>query len=375
MLNFKTIDQAGSLKGKRVFLRIDLNVAIKDGRVADDFRLKKAFPTLSFIRDQGAKIILAGHLESAETKTVLPVFNYLKNYFPLKFAEEVVGDKVTQAVADMQDGDILLLENLRLNPGEKANDPDFAKQLAALADLYVDEAFSAAHREHASIVGIPQHIPGYGGFCFKEEVEKLSAVFHPATPFLFILGGAKFDTKLPLVTKFLTIADSIYIGGALANDCFKAKGYNVGDSVVSDQSVDLKPIISNPKIILPSDVVVQNGDTRTVKKPTEVVAGDKMWDEGPQSLADLKALIAQAKFILWNGPLGHYEFGFRESTLSLAKMIAESGAQSVVGGGDTLAAIAELNLESKFGFVSTAGGAMLDFLANETLPGIEALQS
>lgn len=373
-MKFKTIDQAGDLKGKRVLLRLDMNVAIKDGRVADDFRLRKSFPTISFLKERGAKIIMIGHLENAEIKTFAPVYAYFKNYFPLTFIEKITGPEVTEAVSKMADGDMLLLENLRQHKGEKANDPQFAKELASLGEIYVDEAFSAAHREHASIVGIPALLPGYAGFLFRDEVANLSKSFHPEKPFLFILGGAKFDTKIPLVTKFMEIADYVYITGALSNDCFKQKGMNIGASRVSEEFIDLTAVLNSPKVILPKDAVVKNGDTVSVKRIEDISGEDMMWDAGPESVEDLKQLVQKSKFVLWNGTLGNYEAGFEEGTLKLAQAIAQSEATSVLGGGDTLAAIAKLKIEDQFDFVSSAGGAMLDFLAHETLPGIVALE-
>jgi phosphoglycerate kinase len=410
------------LKGKHVLLRIDTNVAIKNSRVLEDFRLKKSMPTISFLQNNGARIILIGHLESEdsasasvsasnsapvaasapagngkvlEKPSLQPIFNYLKNYFPLRFVQSstVVDERVGQVVRDMKDGDIILLENLRFNPGEKKNSPEFAQALAALCELYVDDAFSVAHRAHASIVGIPAFLPAgssYAGQLFQDEVEKLSECFKPEHPFLFILGGAKFDTKFPLVQKFLDIADHVFIGGALANDCFVQKGWNIGASTVSKIPVDgkmcdIQSIVNNPKIVLPTDVVVQDvtqnapqgTDKNTaIKLPSEIKDNDKILDAGPQSIESLRRLIAEAKFILWNGPLGQYEAGFREPTIKLAKIIAEKSvsAKTVLGGGDTLAVISELNIENKFYFVSSAGGAMLDFLANGTLPGIKVLE-
>ncbi len=374
-IKYKTIEEVGSFEGKRILLRLDVNVPVKDGRIIEDFRLKKSFTTINLLREKKAKIIIIGHLESKETKSLEVVYRYLKNYFAVTFVPSplVVDDTVKHAVEDLEEGEIILLENLRQNPGEMANSVDFAKELASLADVYVNEGFSVSHRNHASIVGVPMYLPSYSGILFQEEVVKLSQCFTPAKPFTFILGGAKFDTKLPLVKKFLTIADHVYIGGALANDCYKQKGLNVGVSLLSTTAFDLKDIIEDSKTVLPSDVVVKNGEEISVKLPSEVSDQDKILDAGPKSVEDLRKLVNESKFVLWNGPLGNYENGFKQPTIELAKMIAESGAQAVLGGGDTLAVISELQIEDKFYFVSSAGGAMLDFLANETLPGIEAL--
>jgi phosphoglycerate kinase len=230
-----------------------------------------------------------------------------------------------------------------------------------------------SHREHASVVGVPKLIPGYAGFQVEKEVANLSQAFNPQHPFLFILGGAKFDTKMPLLSRFDEIADKIFVGGALANDIFVAKGQEVGRSTVSSTKLDLSHFITDPKITLPVDVLLD--DKRTILVG-EVGPQDRIMDSGPQTLKNLQAEISKAKFILWNGPLGLYEDGYRGTTLDLAKSISEmtaKGTTTIVGGGDTLAAIASLGIGEDFTFVSTAGGAMLDYLAKGTLPGLEVL--
>ena len=284
------------------------------------------------------------------------------------------GPALNEKLASQKEGEVVLLENLRRDPREKTNDESFGKELASLADLYVNEAFPVSHRPHASVVGIPKFLPSFAGLRFAQEVKYLSAAFNPPKPFLFILGGAKFETKLPLIKKFITVADYVYVGGALANDLFKAKSLPVGDSKVSG-AVDLSEIVESKKIILPSDVIVQNGNDIAEKLPTEVGAGDKIFDAGPKSVNDLRLLLQKSAFVLWNGPLGNFELGFKEATIELAKLISESDTTSLIGGADTIAAISELHLEEKFGFISTGGGAMLDFLASGTLPGITALEN
>ncbi|OHA39035.1 MAG: phosphoglycerate kinase, partial [Candidatus Taylorbacteria bacterium RIFCSPLOWO2_02_FULL_45_10b] len=274
-----------------------------------------------------------------------------------------------------RNGRVFLLENLRFFDGEKNNDAKFVKELASLADIYINEAFSASHREHASIVGVPRLLPSYIGLQFEKEVEHLLKTFTPAHPFVFVLGGAKFNTKLRLIERFSKIADVIFFGGALGNDALKAKGYSVGDSKISDGSVDISGIVNRPNIIAPIDFVNQD---HVVKNIEAIDAKDIIFDNGPKTLALMAEKIKQARFILWNGPLGFYEDGYDEGTNALAGLIAtrtqnEGGIVSIVGGGDTLAAIADLRINDKFTFVSTAGGAMLDFLAKGTLPGIEAL--
>jgi phosphoglycerate kinase len=267
-----------------------------------------------------------------------------------------------------------MLENTRRFKGEVENEKVLAKNFASLGSIFVNEAFSVSHRPHASIVGIPRIIPGYAGFLFADEVSHLSKAFNPPKPFLFILAGAKFETKFPLVKKFLELADTVFLGGALANDLLKAKGYEIGLSKHAFSDLGFAEVGASPKLILPIDVVVEASGVAAIKDVSDVASNEKIVDAGPKTLALLAEKIAAAKFILWNGTLGAYEDGFVGPTEALAGSITSSGAESVVGGGDTLASIAKLNLTDKFSFVSTGGGAMLDFLANGTLPGITALE-
>lgn len=353
----KYLKELKNLEGVKVLMRVDLNVPIKNGAVIDDFRIRRILPTISYLKDKKAKIILISHIETAnvDNPTLEPVCIHLK-----KLGVGCTFIKDYKKVAGTQD-DVILLENLRTYEGEKKNDKKFAKELASLADIYVNEAFAVSHRAHASVSAITEFIPSYAGFVFEEEVKNLSTAFNPEHPFLFVLGGAKFDTKLPLIEKFMGIADKVFIGGALANNFFKEKGKEIGTSLVTPENFNLSRFLSNPKLMLPVD---------------DVLKGTAIMDAGPESIALLGEEIKKAKYILWNGPLGAYELGFKEATLSIARMIADAtatGTKSIVGGGDTLATLAELNIEDKFTFVSTGGGAMLEFLADGTLPGIEAL--
>jgi phosphoglycerate kinase len=270
-------------------------------------------------------------------------------------------------------GECILLENIRSFDGETQNDATFAKALASLFDIYVNEAFSVSHRKHASIVGLPKYLESYAGFQFEREVRELSKIFEPKRPFLFILGGAKFSTKMPLVSKFLDLADKVYIGGALANNIIKARGYNIRRSTYDDK-VDISNILSNTKLVSPIDILNQN---RENKDTSNIDNEDNILDIGYKSEKELKDLIYKSKMILWNGPMGKYENGFVDSTLNIAKEIAEAtknGATSILGGGDTLSAIQKLDLVDQYTFVSTGGGAMLQFLTDQTLPGIEVLK-
>jgi len=371
-MNFKSLKLAGPLKDKRVLIRLDLNLPMENGRVRDDFRIRKILPTLEYLRQNGAKTIAIAHIESVETDSLEPVFEALKSFMKLSFVKNL--EDAREFLPKMKAGELVLVENLRHFDGEKANTSEFSEELADLGDIYVNEAFSVSHRKHASIIGVPKFLPSYAGLLFEEEVKNLSKAFNPPNPFLFILGGAKTKTKRPLIEKFLSRADQVFIGGVLANDFFKAKGLEVGQSIISETKFDLKKLVANKKVILPADVVIESdGGKRTVKFDA-VGKNEKIFDAGIETIAGLNLLANQAKFILWNGPLGDYEKGFSDGTEGLARVLAQSEAETIVGGGDTLAVLDKLDLLDKFSFVSTAGGAMLDFLANETLPGIEALR-
>jgi phosphoglycerate kinase len=366
------------IKGKTALVRVDFNLPIKKGVVEDDFRIKKALPTIKLLQKKGAKIILITHLGKGG-ETLAPVAKVLNKYIKVTFVPEVIGPKVTKAVAAMKNGEVILLENLRNNNGEKECNKVFAANLAKLAALYVNEAFPVDHRADASIVLVPKLLPSYAGLQLSEEVRNLSRAFlKPKHPFLFILAGAKFSTKIPLVKKYLKLADKIFIGGALANDFFKAQGYQVGKSLVDDTNYSLKKFLKNNKLILPADVVVksQSKSGKLInKKPDEVEEDENILDAGKQTVLRLAPIIKKAKLILWNGPLGKFEEpGGGAATKKVLKMVARSKAESIIGGGDTVVLISQMKMENKFSFVSTGGGATLDFLANGTLPGIKALE-
>jgi phosphoglycerate kinase len=370
---YKTIEDIGDIFDKRVLLRLDLNVPVKDGVVVDDFRIKQSLKTLEFLKEKGARLIIVSHIEG-EVKTLKPVFEHLNTMFPLKaFVTKFDGSAEIPEIESLHAREAVLCENLRQYEGEKVNDETFAHDLAKRADLYVNEAFSVSHRAHASIVGVTQFLPSYAGFLFHQEVTRLSEAFSPLRPALFVLGGAKFDTKLPLLEKFMRFYDYVFVGGALANDVFKFKGLEVGKSRVSEGNVLTKDFIAKENLFTPVDVVVDGPQGVKVKKPNEVEKDEIIMDAGPGTSEQLNEYIRRSKFILWNGPLGNYEKGFKKPTEDLASYIASNSIRSIIGGGDTLAAVASQNLLDKFDFVSTAGGAMLDFLANDTLPGVEAL--
>lgn len=366
----RSIKEVGNLKGKRVIVRASLDVPIEGGKVVNDFRIKKSLPTIQFLTGQGARVILLTHVGRDPKNATEPVFFALEKYLSMRHIEGVVGDGVSHMISTLRDGDVLLLGNLRKHEEEENNDAEFGKILASYADYYVNDAFAVSHRAHASIVGIPTHIPGFAGLTFMNEYENLSRALTPEHPALFILGGAKFETKQPLIERYANSYDHVALGGALANDFLKARGLPVGKSLVSPVDLSTNPLIHKDNILVPVDVVLE--DKREVMA-SEVRSEDRILDIGTKSVELLAPYIKEAKTILWNGPLGYYEGGFDTATKTVAKLIAESDAFSVVGGGDTVAAIESLGLSDKFGFLSTAGGAMLEFLEKGTLPGIEIL--
>jgi len=367
----KLITKVKSLKGKRVLLRLDLNVPINErGEIEDTFRIDAVIPTIQYLVDKEAKIIIVSHSGSDGRQSLSPIVTYLGRHFNTAFFPDL--DNLFH-IEDLKNGEVGVLENIRRAEGEMTNSPKIAKELASLADIYVNEAFAVSHRAHASVVGVTKYLPSYVGPLFFSEYENLAKAFNPEHPFLFILGGLKFQTKIPLLKKFVKKADSIFVGGALANSFFKKLGFEVGQSIFDANLSGMTEFLKSPNIILSQDVVTEARGDVFVRQVESVKTKETIVDIGPGSLELLKEQIRNAKFILWNGPLGNFEKGFNKGTLEVARAIAISKAFSVVGGGDTVSAIADLKLEKDFDFVSTAGGAMLDFLANGTLPGIEAL--
>ncbi len=345
--------EGAALHGKRVFVRVDWNEPLKDGVVEDDFRIQKTLATLRFVLAHADHVVIGTHLEDDEGD-VTPLFQKFLSY---------------PGIAEYQ-AKIFMLENLRKDPREKGNDPEFAAELARMADIYVNEAFAVTHRKHASIVGLPLLLPHYAGYTFEDEVRELGRVFEPAHPFVVVLGGAKFETKIGLTKRFAELADTIFISGALCIEFFRSKGYEMGCSIETPVLHEVAEFLHNPKIKLPKDIVTAAGEAR---RPDQVGKDDAVRDIGPETVREMVDAIGKAKLVVWNGPLGKYEDGFIKATDDLAEAIARSSAYSIVGGGDTLTSIKKLNLLPKFDFVSTGGGAMLDFIAEGTLPGIEAL--
>jgi phosphoglycerate kinase len=377
MIQIPSIADCQNLTGKRILLRLDLNVPMAEGKIRDAYRIEKSLPTINFLREHGARVIIISHIGAGdEGDTLLPVAEYMRAKFPVSFLhrlESVDNERVTRS---MVNGDVVMIENLRHTKKEEANDISFAEYLASLGDIYVNDAFSVSHRTHASVVALAALLPHYAGLQLMEEVSRIALAFEPERPFLFVLGGAKISTKMSLLKKFINIADHVFVGGAIVNNLLKAKGHEIGMSLYdAEESGGLEVLLENPRIILPTDVVVKNSAGSEVKKVTEVGADDTIVDIGPETIHHLEGVVGGAKLIVWNGPLGFYEEGFTDGTRELLGLVGGSHATSIVGGGDTVALIDELQTANKFSFISTGGGAMLDYLANETLPGIDALRS
>lgn len=369
----RSITELTDIYGMRVIVRTSLDIPITDGVADDHFRVRRALPTMQYLVERGARVILLTHVGRDPENSTKPLEAVLQKYVPVQHVAGLVGEEVEGAIAHMKEGTVLLLENLRSDAREEENNDEFAKILASYGFFYVNDAFAVSHRAHASIVGIPKYVPSFAGITFLEEFDALTKTFTPEHPSLFILGGAKFETKQPLIQAYSSVYTHTFIGGALANDLLKGKGYEVGRSVVSDRSFAGDPLLEAENILLPTDVIAVADDARRAASVEEVRADECIYDIGPASVHTLGSYIKDAKTILWNGPLGYYEGGYDEATKECAKRVAESGAYTVVGGGDTIAAIESLGLQDSFGFLSTAGGAMLEFLEKRTLPGIEAL--
>lgn len=371
---------ASELRGKKVLVRAGLDLSLdEEGEVSDMFRVTKALPTLRLLRDAGAKVIVISHIGRDETNTNAPVQKALSHHIKTTYVPDLFGHLAKSAIEAMRDGEILLLENLRQHYDlEKAKDPGFTKELAALGEIYVNDAFSNSHRDHASMTGVPALLPHYAGLLLRDEIKELTGALNPPTPSFAIVGGAKFETKIPVIDLFLKKYDHTFVVGALVNDVLKAQGREVGRSKVS---AELPPpaVVGHPRFIIPNDVTAQRSDGHAyVKKPHEVTSDDKIVDIGPDSVALITPHLERANFILWNGPTGIYEEGFVSYTHAIAEVISRrvaEGAHAVIGGGDTIAALEGSGIsEEKLGFLSTGGGAMLEFLVKGTLPAIEALR-
>lgn len=388
MFNKKTIEDI-DFAGKRVLVRVDFNVPLAEGKVADDTRIQAARPTIRYLRDQGAMVILCSHLGRPNGQVVpelslRPVAEYLDKIacVPVSFVEDCIGPKAEAAVGALLPGHMLVLENTRFHAGEKKNDPEMAKQLASLADVFVNDAFGTAHRAHASNVGVASYLPAVAGFLLEKEIRYLGqTITDPKRPFVAILGGAKVSDKIGVIRNLLGTANQILIGGGMANTFFKSQGYSVGDSLVEDEALDVARELladAGTAIRLPKDVVI--GDDFSADANSKIIGmgsipdGWRILDVGPETIATYSKVVSNAGTVVWNGPMGVFEFPkFAQGTFELAKAVAHSRAVSIVGGGDSAAAINLSGLADEVTHVSTGGGASLQMLEGVALPGLSAL--
>jgi phosphoglycerate kinase len=373
----KNIKELPKLNGAKVLVRVDYNVPIVGTKIKDTRRITSSFETINTILKKGGTPILIAHLGDSSA-SLRPVATFLSKTYKIVFITHDVTDSNIHAIIDqVPGGTIILLENIRRYEQEEKNDSSFAKTVAKLGQYYINDAFSVSHRKHASVVGLPKYLPSFAGVQLQKEIAALSSVLtNKKHPFVFILGGAKFETKIPLLKRFTELADSVVIAGAILNNFYKEAGFPVGKSVTEDGfSKPIATLMKNPKILLAPDCLVIRNGKATITTPAEVEKDDVIVDIGPQSIALISEKIMKAKLVVWNGPTGWYEKGFVKATTALAKACIESKAHTVIGGGDTGAVVEKVLKDgSKHIFISTGGGATLDYLAKGTLPGIVALK-
>lgn len=396
-MTFRTLDDAADLSGQTALVRVDFNVPMEGGKVSDDTRLKAALPTIHRLREAGAKVVLLAHFdrpkgERVPAMSLRPVVEPLELLLhgPVRFADDCVGDEAKAAVADLDAGGVLLLENVRFHKGEEKNDPAFAAQLAELGDLYVNDAFSAAHRAHASTEGLARLLPAYAGCAMARELSALDAALgNPQKPVIGIVGGAKVSTKLDLLKNLVAKLDYLAIGGGMANTFLHAQGVDIGGSLCEkDLAETALEIIEEARqkgceLLLPVDVVVAKGVKPGIESGVRaldrIAADDLILDAGPESVARLTRAMDLSKTLIWNGPLGVFEVPpFDKATVAAAKHAAELAHAgklvAVAGGGDTVAALNHAGTADDMTFVSTAGGAFLEWMEGKVLPGVEALR-
>lgn len=393
-MNKKTVKDV-DVKGKRVFCRVDFNVPMQDGEITDETRIRAALPTIQYLTEQGAKVILASHLGRPKGKVVeemrlTPVAARLSELLgkDVKKADEAYGDSVKSLIADMNEGDVLLLENVRFYPGEEKNDPELAKAFAELADVYVNDAFGAAHRAHASTEGIARHLPAVSGFLMEKELDVLGkALSNPERPFTAIIGGAKVKDKIGVIENLLELVDNLIIGGGLAYTFVKAQGHEVGKSLLEEDKIDLaKSFMEKAKakgvnFYMPVDVIV--ADDFSADANTKVVAINEIpadWealDIGPKTAETYRDVIQKSKLVIWNGPMGVFEIDkFAGGTKAVAEALENAkDTYSVIGGGDSAAAVEKFGLAGQMSHISTGGGASLEFMEGKALPGVVALNN
>jgi phosphoglycerate kinase len=388
MFNKKTVADV-DVKGKKVFVRVDFNVPTKDGVVGDDTRIRAALPTIQYLLQHGAAVILASHLGRPkggpeEKFSLKPVAEHLAGLLGTKvqFASDCIGPAAEAAAKALKPGEVLVLENTRFHPEEEANDQNMARAMASLADLYVNDAFGTAHRAHASTEGVARYLPAVAGFLLEKEIKYLGQTLEaPRRPFVAILGGAKISDKIGVIKNLLGKADQVLIGGGMANTFLKAQGLDLADSLVDADSLTLAAELlaaGKGKLFLPVDVVIadkfEDGAARKTIPAGNVPAGWRVLDIGPETVQAFGKIIAAAGTVVWNGPMGVFEFpNFAKGTYEVAKQVAASSAISVIGGGDSVAAIQESGLADKITHISTGGGASLEMLEGLTLPGVAAL--